>query len=144
MTIDSSLADDPGLSAGQYQSIAAFRHELRRFLAFSETAAADAGLPSQQHQALLVVAGHPGPGAPTIGLVAQQLIVAPHTAAELVARMVTAGLLLKTQGIKDARRQELTLTPRAAALLQTLTAAHLRELIELRHTLATAVETPGN
>lgn len=131
--------DQTALSAEQYRSLAAFRHELRRFLTFSEAAAAAVGLPAQQHQALLVVAGHPGPGASTVGLVAQQLIIAPHTATELVARMVASGLLVKAQGKEDARRQELALTPAAAHLLQELTTAHLRELVDLRRALAATV-----
>lgn len=135
----SDTAANSKLSTEQYRSIASFRHELRRFLAFSEGAASAAGLPTQQHQALLVVAGHPGPEAPTVGLVAQQLIVAPHTAAELVSRMVVAGLLVKTQARDDGRRQELALTPAAADLLEELTTAHLRELNELRHALVRAV-----
>ena len=132
------MSDPASLTADQYRSIARFRHQLRRFLAFSEAAAAAAGLPAQQHQALLVVAGHPGPEAPTVGAVAQQLIIAPHTAAELVARMVAAGLLVKTQARNDGRRQELALTPAAADLLQKLTTAHLRELEELRRALVQA------
>lgn len=132
------MSDPASLTADQYRSIALFRHQLRRFLAFSEAAAAAAGLPAQQHQALLVVAGHPGPEAPTVGAVAQQLIIAPHTAAELVARMVAAGLLVKTQARNDGRRQELALTPAAADLLQKLTTAHLRELEELRRALVQA------
>lgn len=133
------MSDPASLTSDQYRSIALFRHQLRRFLAFSEAAAAAAGLPAQQHQALLVVAGHPGPEAPTVGAVAQQLIIAPHTAAELVARMVAAGLLVKTQARNDGRRQELALTPAAADLLQKLTTAHLRELEELRRALVQAV-----
>lgn len=132
------MSDPVSLTADQYRSIASFRHQLRRFLAFSEGAAAAAGLPAQQHQALLVVAGHPGPEAPTVSVLAQQLIVAPHTAAELVARMVAAGLLVKTQAKDDGRRQELALTPTAANLLQELTAAHLHELDELRRALVQA------
>lgn len=132
------MSDPVSLTADQYRSIALFRHQLRRFLAFSEAAAAAAGLPAQQHQALLVVAGYPGPEAPTVGAVAQQLIIAPHTAAELVARMVAAGLLVKTQARNDGRRQELALTPAAADLLQKLTTAHLRELEELRRALVQA------
>ena len=54
-----------------------------------------AGLPSQQHQALLAIAGHAGPEPPTVGTLSEQLIVAPHTAAELVSRMAEAGLVAK-------------------------------------------------
>lgn len=130
------------LSRAQYVSIAAFRHRLRRFLSFSEAAAAAVGLPVQQHQALLAIAGDPGPEPPTIGTLAEQLIIAPHTAAELVSRMVEAGLVTKTQAGPDRRKQRLALTPKAAALLSALTEAHLKELEQLKPLLIQAAKGP--
>jgi DNA-binding MarR family transcriptional regulator len=130
----------PGLSRAQYATLAAFRHALRRFLSFSEAAAAAAGLPPQQHQALLAIAGHAGPGAPTAGSLAEHLIIAPHSAAELVARMVETGLLRKAPGAADRRRQELALTPKAATLLAGLTDAHLQELAKLAPALAQVLD----
>lgn len=138
------MADTDVLTPDHYAAIAAFRHQLRRFLAFSEKAAAEAGLPAQQHQALLVIAGHRGADAPTVGTIAQQLIIAPHTAAELVARMTAGGLLTKTQALKDSRKQELALTPKAEAILYGLTKAHLRELDELRAALALTAGVVGD
>lgn len=129
----------PTLRPEQYASLAAFRYQLRLFLSFSEGAAAAVGLPSQQHQALLVVAGHQGPVAPTVGTLAERLIIAPHTAAELVARMVATGLLAKTQAPTDRRRQELTLTAKAATLLERLTEVHLQELVNLEPVLRQAL-----
>lgn len=135
-------ADAPGpeaLSREQYAALADFRFRLRRFLAFSEAAAARAGLPPQQHQALLTLAGHAGRAPATVGLLAEQLLIAPHSAAELVSRMVEAGLLTKTRAVEDRRRSELSLTPRAEALLRTLTVAHLAELRDLAPALAEAL-----
>ncbi|MGC5779534.1 MarR family winged helix-turn-helix transcriptional regulator [Methylobacterium sp. NFXW15] len=126
-----------GLTRESYAAIAAFRLELRRFLAFSEAAAGRVGLPAQQHQALLAIAGCEAP--PPVGFVAEQLLVAPHTAAELVSRMVEAGLLSKTASPQDRRRSALALTPRATALLQQLTAVHLEELRTLEPALARAL-----
>lgn len=131
--------EDDGLSQAQYASLAAFRYCLRRFQAFSEGEAARAGVPSQQHQALLTLAGHAGSRPATVGLLAEQLLIAPHTAAELVARMVDGGLLTKARGVEDRRRTELSLTPRASALLHDLTAAHLRELRDLGPALVGAL-----
>lgn len=128
---------DQGLSVQQFAAIAAFRYELRRFLAFSEAAAAEVGLPAQQHQALLTLMGHDR--APSIGLLAEQLLIAPHTAAELVARMAEAGLVEKAPSPQDRRRMELTVTPKARALMHRLTAAHVRELETLEPALATAL-----
>ena len=105
------------LSRAQYVSIAAFRHQLRRFLSFSEAAANAAGLPAQQHQALLAIAGHPGPTPPTVGTLADQLLIAPQTVAELVSRMAEADLITKIPSATDRRRLHLTLTGKASALL---------------------------
>ena len=125
------------LSKRQYAAIAAFRFELRRFLAFSEGAAAKVGLPAQQHQALLAIAGHTR--SPTVGTLSEQLLVAPHTAAELASRMAEAGLLTKTVAVQDRRRIELALTPKADVLLQRLTTAHLEELKTLEPALTRAL-----
>lgn len=122
------MGDGRKVGADQYQALARFRHELRRFLSFSEAAAAAVGLPPQQHQALLAIAGHCGPDRPTVGFLAEQLVVAPHTAAELVSRMVEAGLVVKTHSAPDRRRTELAVTAKAEALLAKLSEAHIREL----------------
>ena len=62
------------LSDRDYESLAAFRRELRRFLAFSEEAARSAGLTPAHHQLLLAIRGHAG-GAPSISDVADALRV---------------------------------------------------------------------
>lgn len=134
-----AISTEDDLTPEQYAAIAAFRYELRRFLAFSEAEAASVGLPPQQHQALLVIAGHAGDRRPTVGLLAEQLLIAPHTAAELASRMVEAGLLTKTASADDRRRMELALTAKAEALLHRLTAAHLGELRTLEPALARAL-----
>lgn len=128
---------DQGLSTQQFAAIASFRYELRRFLAFSEAAAAEVGLPAQQHQALLAILGHGGP--PSIGMLAEQLLIAPHTAAELVARMAEGGLVVKAPSARDRRRIELTITPKARDLMHRLTTAHVRELETLEPALAKAL-----
>lgn len=129
-----------GLLPSQYASIAAFRYELRRFLAFSEAAATAAGLAPQQHQALLAIAGHTGAEPPSVGTIAEQLLIAPNTAAELVARMVDSALITKTSSCQDRRRAELTLTEKAFVLLDRLTAVHLEELSTLEAALTHALD----
>lgn len=131
------------LSRAQYAAIAAFRARLRRFLAFSEAAAGAEGLAPQQHQALLALAGYVGDEAPGVGAVAEALLIAPHSAAELVARMVDAGLLCKTRSARDRRKLDLTLTDKAEALLHRLTEAHLAELQALEPALADAIGIAG-
>ena len=128
-----------GLTRAQYVALAAFRYELRRFMAFSESAAHGAGLPPQQHQALLVIAGFDGADAPTVGTLSERLLIAPHTAAELAARMVEAGLIDKTPSREDRRKMRLALTAKAESLLAELSAAHLEELKSLEPALTAAL-----
>ena len=123
----SATAVQGALTQGDYESLAAFRHALRRFANFSTAAAQAAGLTTNQHQALLAVKGHRGTTM-TIGALAETLLVAPHTAAELVMRLETAGLLIKTEDASDRRRVGLRLTAKADAALQELTLVHLREV----------------
>jgi DNA-binding MarR family transcriptional regulator len=131
--------DSIGLSPQQYAAIADFRHRLRRFLAFSTEAATEAGLPAQQHQALLAIAGHTGEGPPTVGILARHLLIAPNSAAELVRRMEQGGLVTKSASREDRRRTELSLTPKAEAILLQLTVAHLEELQALEPALMRAL-----
>lgn len=111
-----------------YAALATFRRALRQFLAFSESAAREAGIPPQQHQALLAIKGRAGGPAVTVGKLAQDLLVAPHTAAELVDRLVQAGLLTKSRVPTERRRVELSLTDRADDVLRSLSKTHLKEL----------------
>lgn len=115
------------LDDAEYRRLAAFRHALRRFLAFSNAAAHAAGLPPRQHQAILAIRGAAA-WPPTVGDLAEQLLVAPHTAAELVERLSQAGYVVRQGSEQDRRRVELTLTPKAEDLLRSLSAAHLDEL----------------
>ena len=118
----------PPIRPSDYRRLAAFRHALRRFLAFSEAAARSAGITPQQHQGLLAVKGAEGPQAATVGYLAEQLLLQPHSAAELAERMVKSGLLERHSSAADRRRVVLMLTPAAERVLRDLSADHIREL----------------
>ncbi len=122
-----------------YAALAAFRRDLRRFLAFSQSAARSAGLPPQQHQALLAIKGRAKGPPVTVGQLAEDLLVAPHTATELVERLVRGGLLTKRKAPGEARRVELALTGRAEGVLRALSAAHLAELHKIGPLLAAQI-----
>ena len=52
------------LTPADYESLAEFRYQIRRFLSFSEQAARDVGLEPRQHQLLLALKGLPAGSAP--------------------------------------------------------------------------------
>lgn len=112
----------------QYQRLLTFRAMLRRFDQWSREAAEAHGLTHAQHQLLLAVRGHQGPGGPTIGDVAESLLVQHHTASGLINRTQALGLLERVRDERDSRRVRLLLTPKGADLLRALTDVHLAEL----------------
>jgi len=120
-----------GLNDSDYEALANLRYTLRRFMDFSTSAAQEEGLPSQQHQALLAIKGFAGPDKMTIGMLANRLLIAPHTATELVGRLHAAGLVDRNSDPDDKRRQTLALTEKAEALLLRLTSVHLKEIRDL-------------
>lgn len=128
------------LSQSDYERLAAFRYALRRFQRFSEDRAIAAGIPPQQHQALLVIRGFPG-GPMTVGALAEWLQIEPHSAVGLVNRMVKEDMLLKHRGARDRRQMELTLTARGEETLRQLSAAHRAELRRLAPELQQLLES---
>jgi len=128
------------LTVRDYRVLAQFRHALRQFLAFSEAAAAEAGLTPAQHQALLAIKGMPRPGPVSVGDLAEWLGVRHHSCVGLVDRLVALDLLAKMPDPKDRRRVSLKLTRLAERKLAALSAAHREELRRragaLRHLLA--------
>jgi DNA-binding MarR family transcriptional regulator len=119
------------LDGGQYQELLEFRTAVRRFLRWSDEQAASVGLTSQQHQLLLAIRGHDGPSAPTIGDVAEHLLLRHHSAVELVDRAELAGLVERAVDEADRRVVRLVLTPTGRRILDQLSAAHLEDLSRL-------------
>ena len=116
----------------QYRQLLAFRTQLRRFDRWSRDAAEDHGLTHTQHQLLLAVRGSATDGGPTVGEVAEALLVRPHTAGELVDRMSAGGFVRRVPDQADHRRVRLHLTRDGERVLRELTAVHLEELKRLR------------
>jgi DNA-binding MarR family transcriptional regulator len=115
------------LTTHDYRALAAFRHALRQFLAFSEAAAVQAGLTPAQHQALLAIKGMPDRPV-TVGALAEWLGIKPHSCAGLVDRLVSQKLVTKQADPADRRKVVLALTVRAEARLEALSAVHRDEI----------------
>lgn len=128
------------ISLPHYQTLAALRRALRRFLHFSEEAARGAGIPPQQHQALLAIKGFPGDEPVSIRALAEHLQVKHHSAVGLVDRLAQKGLVRRRASGADRRRLELHLTARGEALIRRLSAAHLSELRQIRPELRRILE----
>jgi DNA-binding MarR family transcriptional regulator len=114
-----------------YRTLAGFRYALREFVRYSESAAKEAGITTRQHQALLAIRAGPG-GTLHVGELAARLFLRPHSASELVQRMVEQGLVRRETGAGDKRQVTLRLSPRGETVLEHLSHSHRAELRRLR------------
>jgi DNA-binding MarR family transcriptional regulator len=114
-----------------YSRLLALRTALRHFERWSEQQAKAAGLTPAQHQLLLAVKGHDDARGPTIGEVADYLLLLHHSAVGLVDRADAAGLITRTRDPDDHRVVRLRLTAKGTRRLERLSALHLEELERL-------------
>ena len=121
------MASESPPTIAEYQALAEFRYQLRRFLRFSEEAARAAGLASQQYQLLLAIKGAPGEN-PTVGQLAERMQLRHHSAVELVDRLAGRGFVRRQRDQADRRQVRLELTPAADAVLDELAQHHREQL----------------
>ena len=125
------------MSQADFEHLLELRTGLRRFLRWSEEQAKAAGLTATKHQLLLAVKGHPDSAGPTIGELADYLVLRHHSTVELVDRAVIDGLVKRTPDPASKSVVRVTLTPAGAAKLDALAEAHLEELAHLAPTMRT-------
>src|SRR3954454_23445821 len=112
----------------EYRALSEFRYQIRRFLQFSEEAARAEGLEPQQHQILLAVRGLAEGHGPTVGELAEHLIIRHHSAVGLVDRLSQHGLVERVRDDADRRQVRVKLTPEGEAKLRRLSTVHRDEL----------------
>jgi DNA-binding MarR family transcriptional regulator len=118
-----------------YETLARFRFELRRFLAFSEIEANRSGLTAQQYQALMAIRGFSIREPMSIGDLARYMLTRHHTAVELVDRMVKLKIVSRGIDPSDGRRVLLKLTAAGERRLRRLYRIHVQELRTMGPTL---------
>ncbi len=131
------------LDDAQYAALLSFRTGLRRFQRWSDRRADEAGLTAAQHQLLLSVRGHGDLRGPSVGDVADALLVRHHSAVELIDRAARAGLVERRRDPDDGRVVRLALTGRGRDRLARLAAVHVEELRRLAPLLNQLVEPVG-
>ena len=111
-----------------YQSLAEFRYQIRKFLTFSQQAARTAGVDPQQHQLLLAIRGLPAGTKPSIRAISERLQIRHHSAVELIDRSVAHGLVQRQRDGIDRRQVTILLTGKGERLLGELSLHHREEL----------------
>jgi DNA-binding MarR family transcriptional regulator len=111
-----------------YQALAEFRYQIRRFLHFSEDVVKRAGLERGQYQLMLAIKGMPSGIRPRIRELATRMQIRHHSAVELVNRLEAGGYVHRTRAQDDRREVLLALTPKGEKVLAELAMHHQDEL----------------
>jgi DNA-binding MarR family transcriptional regulator len=127
------------LNLSDYQALAEFRHQIRRFLHFSEQVVKSAGLERGQYQLMLAIKGMPAGVRPRIRELATRMQIRHHSAVELVNRLEAGGFVHRTRAEDDRREVLLALTPKGEKVLGELALHHHDELRSAGPELVTAL-----
>src|SRR5438105_3873605 len=115
---DVAMSHDREPDDDDYRRLLDLRTGLREFLRWSEQQATAVGITPAQHQLLLAVRGNSDREGPTIGDLADALLLRHHSAVGLVDRAVDAGLVSRHADAIDHRVVRLRLTPLGAPRLR--------------------------
>lgn len=125
---------DRRMSKTDFETLAQFRYQLRRFLHFSEVVTHKKGITPLQYLLMLQIKGFPGREWATVGELAERLQAKHHGVVSLVSRCEVAGLVKRTAGRSDRRRVEVHLTRKGNLCLEQLARLHRLELLSLQGT----------
>src|SRR6204780_467487 len=127
------------LTLSDYQALAEFRFQIRRFLHFSEQVVKQAGLERGQYQLMLAIKGMPPGVRPRIRELATRMQIRHHSAVELVNRLEAGGFVHRARARDDRREVLLALTPKGEKVLAELALHHHDELRSAGPELVTAL-----
>jgi DNA-binding MarR family transcriptional regulator len=131
---DASAADEPitaspaGLGDDNYESLAQFRKVLRDLAQLNEPSDLADGLTSQRYEALLALRARGLSPKMTVGELAEELSLKPHSVAGLVNRMEEVGFVRRIKDRSDRRRVLIALTEDGARRLAECAANQIAEL----------------
>ena len=118
-----------------FEGLADFRYQLRRFLRFSEDTTQRHGITPLQYQLMLQVKGFPGRSHASIAELAERLQAKHNSVVALVTRCEALGLVARRSSDVDLRQVEVHLTPQGEACIGKLARLHRREIDAIAHML---------
>src|ERR1043166_9098046 len=116
------------LTLPDFQALAEFRYQIRKFLHFSQEVTEKAGLEPRQHQLMLAVKGLPSGRKPRVVDLAERLQIRHHSAVELVNRLAAQGYVERHRGGEDRREVLISMTFKGEKILRQLSLHHREEL----------------
>ena len=131
------------LAKADFEALAHFRYQLRRFLRFSEEASQAHGITPLQYQLMLQIKGFPGRDWASVTELAERLQSKHHGVVALISRCEALGLVQRRASSSDLRLVEVRLTESGERCVAALAGLHRDELESLQDLLALAAITPG-
>jgi DNA-binding MarR family transcriptional regulator len=115
-----------------FEALAEFRYQLRRFLRFSEEATHANGITPLQYQLMLQLKGFPGREWATVAELAERLQAKHHGVVALVSRCEALALVTRRASQTDMRSVEVHLTAKGDGIIADLARLHQAELQTLQ------------
>lgn len=128
MNKQSSLA----LEKRDFEILADFRYQIRRFVRFSEEVTRQHGVTPLQYLLLLQIKGFPDRHWASVGELAERLQAKHHGVVALISRCEKLGLVERRQSTEDRRRIEIHLKTPGELVLDKLARLHRAELLSLQ------------
>ena len=127
------------LTVTDYQALAEFRFQIRRFLHFSDEAVVGAGLERGQYQLMLAIKGLPPATRPRIRDIANRMLIQHHSAVELINRLEAGGYVRRERAEDDRREVLVQLTKKGERVLAELALHHHEEVQDAAPALVAAL-----
>lgn len=128
------------LQQAEYNALAEFRYQIRKFLRHMEDEVRTEGLNPQQYQVLLAIKGLPEDRTATVGVIAERMQVNHNSMVELLDRCEQRNLLRRSRSRSDRRQVVLEITPEGDEVLCKLARAARKELSSVGKILVRSIE----
>lgn len=119
------------LEKHDFEVLADFRYQIRKFERFSETVTRQHGITPLQYLLLLHIKGYPGRDWAAVGELAERLQTQQHGVVALISRCETLGFVERRRSEEDRRRIEIHLLRDGQKVLNKLARLHRAELLSL-------------
>ena len=120
------------LSKHDFEVLADFRYQIRKFVRFSEQIARQHKIKPLQYLLLLHIKGYPGRDWAPVGELAERLQAQPHGVVALISRCELQGFVERRRSTEDRRRIEVHLLKKGEKILYELARLHRAELLSLQ------------
>jgi DNA-binding MarR family transcriptional regulator len=114
-----------------FEALSAFRHQVRRYLRWSEQLTRRAGITNLQYLLMLHVKGFAGREWASITELAERLQAQHHGVVALVTRCEKLGFVERRASRTDGRQVEVHLTRKGGRMVDRLARLHREELIRI-------------